>query len=630
VDALSSVEHRSENQTSTSVYNINSENINSILQGSSILAGGGGGGYREALDNYRSINPNKVKVKDLQDFSPDEKLATVYGLGPVDHRKNNLIELAQESVELYESEFSEIDGIILGELGPDLIVESIAIADELNIPIVNADVAGMRAVPSIQNEVIEASNLERAPIVATDGDEDIVITNEISGIELERRIRDMASDNMWYITGYCHTAEDFQGEVSEGWFEECHNFPSGRPDMEIIGSGRIENTEVRDIEGHTVGRITIEGNSTYQVFFRNENILLLEDGEPIVEAPETITLISESGYGIYNGEIPSEGEGVTIARIEYEEIWDEEMRDIFNLEAGFELEGASVVFGNEEAFEKEGEIAEFSKIHSLGNDFIVLDGRNNNLGPNRGQKLAPELCKRRFGIGANDLLYLQESKNADARMRVFEPNGEEADMCGNGIRCVAHFLQQKEFPIKIETNAGVIQVESIAEGYKVDMGRPNFSRNSFTSENSYEEMIEEEITVGEESYSISGVNTGEPHLVIFTENLDEIDVDKIGRKIRNSDIAPEEGVNVNFVEIISENTIRIRTYERGVEEETMACGTGSTASAVISQKIKDLNNQISVETKGGTLEVISENKTTYLIGKAESIFNGRINIGDKK
>jgi DUF917 family protein len=325
VDALSDGSGAGGAVSSSSRY-IDSSNIEDILRGASILAGGGGGDYSRAVERFQNFVDSEVEVRPLSMFSEEATIVTVFGLGPVDSSEDNAIELAEESIMEFEENFSEIDGIILGELGPDLVVEAAIIAQRMEIPVADADVAGLRAVPSIQNEIIEASDLDRTPIVATNGEVTEIIRETCSGLEIEQRIRELADDSIWYITGYPATPEQYSESAATEWYDECMNAFSN---CDMIAEGSIVSLETRQVDGHTYGRIEVESENRYTLLFRNENIELQEDGEVIAEAPESITLIHE-GRGVYNGEIPEEGEQVQIAVISFPEIWYES--DVFDSE----------------------------------------------------------------------------------------------------------------------------------------------------------------------------------------------------------------------------------------------------------------------------------------------------------
>lgn len=330
MDVLSNGSGIRETVSSSSSY-IDSSNIEDILRGASILAGGGGGDYSRALGRFRRSIDTGIEVRPLSAFSEDATVVTVFGLGPVGSSEDDPIQLAEQSIETFERNFSEIDGIILGELGPDLVVEAAIIAERMDIPVADADVGGLRAVPSIQNEIIEDSEIQRTPLVATDGEQIEIIREADSGLEIEERIRELADDSIWYVTGYPSTPEDYQTAAATGWYEECLNAFSR---SEIIAEGTVTSVETRHVDGHTYGRIEVEADSTYTLLFRNENLELRDEGETVAEAPDSITLIHE-GSGVYNGNIPETGEEVRIAVTDLSAVW--EGTEVFNSENNIEI-----------------------------------------------------------------------------------------------------------------------------------------------------------------------------------------------------------------------------------------------------------------------------------------------------
>ncbi|MCD6093545.1 MAG: diaminopimelate epimerase [Candidatus Omnitrophica bacterium] len=221
----------------------------------------------------------------------------------------------------------------------------------------------------------------------------------------------------------------------------------------------------------------------------------------------------------------------------------------------------------------------FVKAVASGNDFIIIDATRYPLPATRlYKKLAKELCKRKFGIGADGLLLVEPSQKADFRMRIFNPDGSEAEMCGNGARCAALHATRKrtqEKKIKIETKAGIVEAEiqtRYPQNIKIKMPQPkNFK-------------LDIPLKIDNKSISVSFVNLGVPHAVVFVKNLEKVDVQNLGRKIREHQEFQPEGTNVNFVQVLTGETVRIRTYERGVEEETLSCGTGSVAAAIIAER----------------------------------------------
>ncbi len=275
----------------------------------------------------------------------------------------------------------------------------------------------------------------------------------------------------------------------------------------------------------------------------------------------------------------------------------------------------------------------FYKYHGAGNDFILVDNRKIVIPEEKLSLAAVNLCHRNFGIGADGLVLIENSENADIKFRIFNPDGSEAEMCGNGIRCFAKHVYDFGIvtipEIKVETLAGVLSVNVVESGevshIKVDMGKPRLDRRNIPAAGEGK-IIRERLDNG---IDISAVNTGVPHVVTFAKNIDSIDVCGIGRKIRYNKIFPE-GINVNFLEKTGENKFKIRTYERGVENETLACGTGITASAVIAYLLGEARGErIEVDAKGGRvfveLEVDGkEVKKAYMIGPAEMVFDGNI------
>jgi diaminopimelate epimerase len=208
---------------------------------------------------------------------------------------------------------------------------------------------------------------------------------------------------------------------------------------------------------------------------------------------------------------------------------------------------------------------EFTKMVASGNDFIVFD--NCRSGLKNGPEMAQLLCKRTMGIGADGLIFIEHSKRADFKMRIFNPDGSEAEMCGNGIRCAVLYKGNRN--VVIETLAGFLKAEVREEIVKVRMTPPkNLQLNM-------------NVNIDGCIYTVNFINTGVPHAVNFVENLEAANVRLLGRLIRyHRDFAPE-GTNVDFAKIIDQDIVALRTYERGVEAETMACGTGSVATALI-------------------------------------------------
>ena len=262
----------------------------------------------------------------------------------------------------------------------------------------------------------------------------------------------------------------------------------------------------------------------------------------------------------------------------------------------------------------------FTKVVGSGNDFVVIDNRkmtcHNNL-----SRLAEEICHRKNSIGADGMLLLEGSKIGDFKMRIFNPDGSEVDMCGNGARCIALFAYKMGIAgkkMKIDTRSGVLNAEVMDNSVKLQMSLPKDLRLMFN------------LDMGGMRYEVSYINTGVPHVVRFEEDVDKVDVRKFGAIIRYHKEFSPSGTNANFVEVISSNKIKVRTYERGVEDETLACGTGATASSIIASMIKGVKPPVEVITRGQeTLKIYfsisgKEVNEVYLEGGAEIVYEGRM------
>jgi diaminopimelate epimerase len=280
----------------------------------------------------------------------------------------------------------------------------------------------------------------------------------------------------------------------------------------------------------------------------------------------------------------------------------------------------------------------FYKYQGAGNDFVLIDNRTGEIPEDRKSELAKKLCDRGFGIGGDGLILVETSTKADVKMRIFNPDGSEPHMCGNGIRCIAKHVYDtgtKKDEITIETLAGIKNV-GLSKGngityIKVNMGKPLFDREDIPATGEGR-ILKEGIEVNGKELEIYAVNTGVPHVVIFVNDIRKADVINVGRALRNNPLFPE-GTNVNFLEIVCANLFKIRTYERGVEDETLACGTGITAAGVICVVTGEADSEDSIEiiAKGGTVYVEvdmkgTEIETAYMKGPAELVFEGEIDV----
>ena len=252
-------------------------------------------------------------------------------------------------------------------------------------------------------------------------------------------------------------------------------------------------------------------------------------------------------------------------------------------------------------------MTKFYKYQGTGNDFVMIDNRDGEFDDS--VKNIEFLCHRRFGIGADGLILIENAEGFDFKMKYFNADGREGSMCGNGGRCAVKFARDLNI---FELNTTFIAVDG-----------PHFARLEA------DEVALGMIDVNHISDEENGyfLNTGSPHLVIFVDELESLDVKAVGSKLRYSDSwVVRGGVNVNFVQILDSENIKVRTYERGVEDETYSCGTGVTAAAIVSSIKKGLQNSIKIQTLGGMLKVSFDGDAKFtnilLQGPALNVFEG--------
>jgi diaminopimelate epimerase len=266
---------------------------------------------------------------------------------------------------------------------------------------------------------------------------------------------------------------------------------------------------------------------------------------------------------------------------------------------------------------------EFTKMNGAGNDFVLID--------NRAQKitLTPEqvkrLCDRHRGVGADGLFLLVPSASGQAEWawQFYNSDGSVADMCGNGARCFARFIQRRagaKSQTTFETGAGIITAVFQGESVTVNLTKPK------------DLCLDQKIPVASGTLLVHSLNTGVPHAVIFVPDADQAMVLPLGAEVRSHRHFAPKGTNVNFVQVLGSNSIRVRTYERGVEGETLACGTGVAASALITARVHRFTSPVKVQVQGGDwLEVGfkangEEFSDVQLTGPAVFVFEGRIDL----
>ncbi|MEK7275402.1 MAG: diaminopimelate epimerase [Candidatus Desantisbacteria bacterium] len=259
-------------------------------------------------------------------------------------------------------------------------------------------------------------------------------------------------------------------------------------------------------------------------------------------------------------------------------------------------------------------VVPFAKMCASGNDFIVINNMNKDI--NIDQSMVKKWCDRKRGIGADGFLVLETSLSASFKMRIINADGSEAEMCGNGARCMAMYAYLKGIAarvMKFETLAGMINAEVTEEQIKVQLTG----------------MADYKPDIKIKDYPpVHFINTGVPHAVLLVDNVDDADVVTTGHELRYHQAFQPAGTNVDFVEIVDGSLIKVRTYERGVEDETLACGTGSAASACICTLLGMVSPPVRVITKGGeVLTIYIEQDDIFLEGKASIIFEGQMYAG---
>jgi diaminopimelate epimerase len=268
-------------------------------------------------------------------------------------------------------------------------------------------------------------------------------------------------------------------------------------------------------------------------------------------------------------------------------------------------------------------------MHGLGNDFIIIDNRDGKIGEAEAPHLARKLCERNFSVGADGLILLSNSAVADVRMRIFNADGSEAEMCGNGVRCFAKYCYEngivKKTDFTVDTLAGPRHVwltlkNDLVQAVRVDMGMVEWERSMIPMQGE-DDCMNCDLRVGEENYTVTCLSMGNPHCVIFVQNVDEFPVEHVGSNIENHEAFPKR-TNVEFVQILGRDELKVRVWERGCGE-TLACGTGACAAAVAAHRSGYVAPKVNVHLQGGILEV-SVAKNVYLSGPAEKVFEGTL------
>ncbi|NWG01865.1 MAG: diaminopimelate epimerase [Syntrophaceae bacterium] len=263
----------------------------------------------------------------------------------------------------------------------------------------------------------------------------------------------------------------------------------------------------------------------------------------------------------------------------------------------------------------------FMKMSGSGNDFILIDHRELFLKEDHLRDFIQKVCRRRISVGADGLILIERSQKADFKWRYFNADGGEAEMCGNGGRCAARFAYLKGIAgpsLKFETLVGILSAQVMGKKVKLEMIKPPSPK------------LDETVSIDGKELIFSSINTGVPHAVLFVEDLENLDVVRMGRAIRyHSHFAPN-GTNANFVQFEKGSHLSIRTYERGVEDETLACGTGAVASALVAALKGLVKSPVSIQTQGGEILTVyfeidgNEIKDVFFEGDVHIIYDAEM------
>jgi diaminopimelate epimerase len=277
----------------------------------------------------------------------------------------------------------------------------------------------------------------------------------------------------------------------------------------------------------------------------------------------------------------------------------------------------------------------FTKMHGIGNDYIYFNAIDQEI-PDP-EALAKKLSDRRFGIGGDGIILVCPSDIADAKMRIFNEDGSEAKMCGNGVRCVAKYLYdyalvpEESETVTVETLSGVKTIAlTIEDGEvvsaKVDMGAPILKPADIPAVFEGDTAVAQPLEIGGTAYSVTAVSMGNPHCVVFVDDPDALGLEKIGTLFEHHPAFPER-VNTEFVKVIDRHTLQMRVWERG-SGETFACGTGACATVVaaVLNGYCDKNEDITVHLRGGDLTIRYTDETVYMTGPAATVYEGVVTV----
>ena len=274
----------------------------------------------------------------------------------------------------------------------------------------------------------------------------------------------------------------------------------------------------------------------------------------------------------------------------------------------------------------------FTKMQGCGNDYVYINGFVYEI--EQPEELSKKVSDRHFGVGSDGLIVINPSNEADFKMNIYNADGSEAKLCGNGIRCVGKYVYDKEMTNKkivtVETLSGIktlflsVNDEDKVESVRVNVGKPTLTPSEIPVVSEKEQVLDEAIKVAGKKFKMTCVSMGNPHCVVFVDDVDDLDIEKYGPEFENNELFPDR-INTEFVQVVDKNHIKMRVWERG-SGETMACGTGASASVVASYLNEFTENEVYVELLGGTLyiEYDTNEDSVYMTGPAEISFEGEM------
>ena len=274
----------------------------------------------------------------------------------------------------------------------------------------------------------------------------------------------------------------------------------------------------------------------------------------------------------------------------------------------------------------------FTKMHGAGNDYIYINCFEETV--KNPEKLAIKVSDRHFGIGSDGLILISPSDKADFKMNIYNADGSEGMMCGNGIRCVSKYVYDNGMTdkdeISVETRSGIKLIKMNVENGKVvsarvNMGEPILEAEKIPTKYDGENVIRQKLTIDEKEYEVTCVSMGNPHCIVYVDDVKDIDLEKIGPKFENNEMFPER-INTEFVHVVSDTELDMRVWERG-SGETLACGTGSCAVTVASVLCGycKRNTEIKINLLGGTLtDIWTDGGDVYMTGPAATVCTGEI------